>query len=100
MALCLRRVQYRARRQVYDIEVETSPYKPLEDQIPVVDSVLQNPEIQAVSMTVLLLPFSAAAEFGVCRHLLTLILRCGFVKGTCMRKLVAPALTIVVFLVD
>ena len=49
--LGLRRVQGRAKRQVYDIEVETLPYKPLDDQIQVIDSVLQNPEIQAVRLS-------------------------------------------------
>ena len=65
MALCLCRVQYRARRQVYDIEVEISPYKPLEDQVPVVDGVLQNPEIQAVSFTILPLRLAEAAQLGI-----------------------------------
>ena len=45
----LGRIQPKAKRQVYDIEVEVSPYKPLEDQVPVIDSVIQNPEIVAVS---------------------------------------------------
>lgn len=44
----MRRVQGKAKRQVYDIEVETSPYKPLEDQIPAIDHISQNPEILAV----------------------------------------------------
>lgn len=44
----LGRIQPKAKRQVYDIEVEVSPYKPLEDQVPVIDSVIQNPEIVAV----------------------------------------------------
>ncbi len=71
MASCLRRVQYRARRQVYDIEVETSLSKPLEDQIPVVDGVLQNPEIQAVRLCVFLLEVLAHQAWASWCYFLT-----------------------------
>ena len=58
----MRRVEGKAKRQVYDFEVETVPQKPLEDHIPVVDGVLQNLEIQAVGVTVLLLRVFGAAQ--------------------------------------
>ena len=62
--VCLRRIQFRAKRQVYDIEVETVPHKPLEEQIPVVDGVLQNPEVQAVGLPDLLYMCLAQPNLG------------------------------------
>jgi hypothetical protein len=43
------RAHGKTKRQVFDIEVETSPYKPMEDQVAVIERAFQSPEIAEAS---------------------------------------------------